>query len=704
MLWKENMKLLNLEVENVFSYGHCKVDFSVFDAGVILVEGVNEDNPADSNGSGKSSLFEIINWILFDETIKDVSKDRVVRSKCKSCFGYLKFESVGDIIEITKKKKRGASYEFILKVNGELKKKKNQTHYLKYVNTLLDLNFDIWRNSIILGQGDKSGFLFGTDKSRKDLVGGILGFSLFDKILEKVRKEKIQVFEKELYLVEERIQFIKDKCGNLKTKKVYNKELFDVDYRIEATRRGLDTIKVNIYNMEENKKKVYKKLELEKFYAEDKKSWTELKASLKIYMTNKRHILVGLEQEIKYCLPGLVTKELLDSNMRGLESGIALDVSNYVSAGKEIARLETLIKTEQKESNGFSAKLESFSEGESLDCPYCGQKVAESCIKHFEIAIAKSDVNIKCWLDNINKQEVIEKISKENRVVKEAKILVIDDNLEKIIFVDGKERDKKATEELMEQKRTDTKAQKLIYEKQMERCEKDLKDIGDVDFNSVEYDVLVKDELVRENIITDSNDERMEIVSNIKLLTEFEKDMITLSNQVADIRTNINRSKILEKMFGQQGIRVRLLGSVIPFIEVRVNEYLSEIDMSYFRIELDVAGDKFNIRVLDDGEERAIETFSGGEKKLLTVLFNLALGEIVSDRKIGFDFLILDEVTDTLDELHSQRVIDMLIGIAKNKKKKLFLITHQGGTRDLLESFGVQKIVVEKKNGVSKIR
>ncbi len=127
--------------------------------------------------------------------------------------------------------------------------------------------------------------------------------------------------------------------------------------------------------------------------------------------------------------------------------------------------------------------------------------------------------------------------------------------------------------------------------------------------------------------------------------------------------------------------------------------------MLRFQAELELDKDKLSINILDDDLPRPISTYSGGEKKLFTILFNLALGEIVvSRRKGGFSFMVLDEITDSLDTLHKEQVIDLLQSLALRRNKTLFIITHDDVTKDLLTSVGVDRILVENRKGISVIK
>lgn len=79
------MKLLNLRILNCLSIRDAHLTFD--DKGLVAIKGENKDGTgADSNGSGKSSIFEAIFWCAFGETTKDISSDEIINSEAgKDC-------------------------------------------------------------------------------------------------------------------------------------------------------------------------------------------------------------------------------------------------------------------------------------------------------------------------------------------------------------------------------------------------------------------------------------------------------------------------------------------------------------------------------------------------------------------------------------------------------------------------------------------
>ena len=107
------MKLLRLVINNLFCFKSVDINFAKFGAGIILIEGINENDPNKANSTGKTYLMEVINWVLFDDIIKgDVlkNKNKIIRDGEKSGDVTLTFQLNNDIIQIKKARKIDKTY------------------------------------------------------------------------------------------------------------------------------------------------------------------------------------------------------------------------------------------------------------------------------------------------------------------------------------------------------------------------------------------------------------------------------------------------------------------------------------------------------------------------------------------------------------------------------------------------------------------
>ncbi len=63
---------VNLKIKNFFSHKETEVDFTKFNAALLI--GNVEGDYSISNGSGKSAIFEAVLWCLFNKSITGTSR------------------------------------------------------------------------------------------------------------------------------------------------------------------------------------------------------------------------------------------------------------------------------------------------------------------------------------------------------------------------------------------------------------------------------------------------------------------------------------------------------------------------------------------------------------------------------------------------------------------------------------------------------
>jgi DNA repair exonuclease SbcCD ATPase subunit/DNA repair exonuclease SbcCD nuclease subunit len=152
------------EIEATNFEGFARLDPLRLDVpGVTLVVGRNRDTTAaDSNGAGKSTIFNALSWALYGET---VDGSDVLRIGAKRVEVKLRLDKEGDEYEITRSRS-GKRSALALSMNGEdLTAEGSMKGTQGRINRLLGLDFVSFRNSVLFGQGDRMRF---TDASLKD--------------------------------------------------------------------------------------------------------------------------------------------------------------------------------------------------------------------------------------------------------------------------------------------------------------------------------------------------------------------------------------------------------------------------------------------------------------------------------------------------------------------------------------------------------
>ena len=166
-----NLELVSVKGSGFLSLGSAQVDFK--DRGFVIVEGVNNNmvDGAKSNGSGKSSLFELIIWTLTGETIrgtKNVVNDRLGNGAC----GELEFRVDGVEYKVIRfKEDRNYGTNLKLYVNGEDVSGKGIRDTEKILEQYLpDITAQLLGSVIVLGQGLPQRFTNNTPAGRKEIL------------------------------------------------------------------------------------------------------------------------------------------------------------------------------------------------------------------------------------------------------------------------------------------------------------------------------------------------------------------------------------------------------------------------------------------------------------------------------------------------------------------------------------------------------
>ena len=152
-----------------------------------------------------------------------------------------------------------------------------------------------------------------------------------------------------------------------------------------------------------------------------------------------------------------------------------------------------------------------------------------------------------------------------------------------------------------------------------------------------------------------------------------------------------------------------MIESFLPSFEEQVNTYLNHMEVG-MRVRFQTfkekksknkKGDKykyqFNIEIIDENNnKRSIETYSAGESKRIGIAVGFALRELTLTRGYNtFEFLLLDEVVDSLDETGILEFFELLNVISGLK----FVISHNSSLKTRFSKV----IKVIKENGESTV-
>lgn len=203
----------------------------------------------------------------------------------------------------------------------------------------------------------------------------------------------------------------------------------------------------------------------------------------------------------------------------------------------------------------------------------------------------------------------------------------------------------------------------------------------------------------------------MSLMSSTKSKIKEMLDDLTMMQSNVDVL--VEEQKLLtqlKKIFGPQGFKSLILDGLINELNMSVREYLDVLYDQSVEIKFDVVqyvsktgqteSYKLPVTIKVDGKEWPFNALSGGEKRRAVLAVDLALSKIVSRRYgNGCNILMMDEVTNDLDEHSREKFYNLLQSMAVDDKG-LYLIDHSV-EKNLLKDAKIIRVV--KSNGVSRI-
>lgn len=330
-----HIKFKELYLENFMSFGKASIELD--NKGYTLVSGIN-NNPndnSDSNGSGKSSIWEAISWVLTGTTIRG-NKDVVNIHSKSGCLVTLSFEVNEDSYKITRTKdhsKLGSSLQIL--INNEDKSGKGVRDSEKLLLEYLpDVTVSLLGSVIILGQGLPQRFTNNTPSGRKE-------------VLERLSKSDFMIDD------------IKNKLSLRKS--VLQKELRDFEDKRLSLDVKIDSAESTIKDYEERLNSIGSIEVFDKALEELDKQISECKerlaSALSRYDISSKE-LDDLQSELTKCSDDkFIQQTELENKYKDILSKLNANLSEITTKGK--------LKAEEVD------KLKNISD----ICPTCGQKI-----------------------------------------------------------------------------------------------------------------------------------------------------------------------------------------------------------------------------------------------------------------------------------------------------------------------------------------
>jgi len=164
--------------------------------GLTLIEGENLDE-GDSNGSGKSAMWDGIAWALFGQTIRGLKHDDVIRRGHTDCLVIVEVTCKGRLLSIVRyRKHRVFGDRLRIMVDGKIVEKGTVSLTQDWLLGELDIDFDLFRCTVLFGQGDTFNFVDSGSKAQKEILSKVMRVNFDEKKSNAASKVKTLEAEK----------------------------------------------------------------------------------------------------------------------------------------------------------------------------------------------------------------------------------------------------------------------------------------------------------------------------------------------------------------------------------------------------------------------------------------------------------------------------------------------------------------------------
>ena len=199
--------------------------------------------------------------------------------------------------------------------------------------------------------------------------------------------------------------------------------------------------------------------------------------------------------------------------------------------------------------------------------------------------------------------------------------------------------------------------------------------------------------VISENESRERHNTRLQVIQ--EQIGEFKEELKTHENKLEEVKDMLGSIDILKKAFSTNGLLAYKIENLVKDLEELTNEYLAELSDGRFNLQFVVLNDKLNVEIDDNGKAVEILALSAGELARVNTSTLLAIRKLMSSiSKSRINVLFLDEVTNVLDEVGKEKMVEILLG---EENLNTYIVSH-GWTHPLLS-----KIEVIKENEISRL-
>lgn len=720
------MNILRVFAEDLFSYE--KLDLPLANRGLLLIEGENRD-AGGSNGAGKSSIFEILTWVLFGVTNRGIRGDEVIREDkdhnpiLGKSRGVVEIELDGHHVQIFRHRRHKQYANKLLLVvdkveisSGTDKETQNR------INELLQIDVDAFTAAVMFPQGN-NGFAGQTDANQKSILDSVQGTIRFDaaKNRAKVRAEDAR------------------------------RILIGTETTIVSTAAAIASVTSTIAATQTQEA-----------------DWTKKHAEAVAEIENRLKLLIeptlsdDINRTIESCDRWL---EVHEEPLKGLDESIATTNQRLMTMTQQIGGLQGQLALLQRQVVPMVP----------VQLPYQRPNNTSAAIREHaqqlreQYAVLKSSVNKKGLLLNSKRAEraridaIVECNGCGQTLTQEAKSKVIEKLDTEILELEGE-----ALSEATQMDNIEVQGKSLneilrmtsaweLYDQQVQQYENALKVYVDPaplneqlaavkssqeahqayhraclnlksahqqclaqrsqaqSMLSSHAEVRARYEAQKEAIQKELETKRAETNPFDGLAEKQSADLERLNRKLkmytaikAKLYSDIDALEFWVEGFGNRGVKSLILDHAVPTLQDNANLYLDALSNGTAHLDISTVStlssgetrDRLNISVKYRNGGGSFNKNSGGEQRRVNLALLFALGDLGASRaRAAIKLRLLDEPFDDLDSVGAEQVVNLLNTYIVPKSGSVLVMSHSDHIKSLIPN----RITVIKERGISRI-
>lgn len=670
----------------LFSYG-LSANIDIERRGLVNLIGVNDDTGGDSNGSGKSSLFNALCEVLYGDNPTGVSGNGVVNNVWDSGYaGRVEFVSWEGVYYRVTSCREWKEEFYAVDTNTGVVYKGTELFFEKYAGDhwvdcrgarmsetrklildALGITYNRFVSISYLSHRVGSRFLRGTNKERVDILAGITGVEEWDRILSRCRIEKADR-AKEVIEVEQQISYQRGALEQLQTQ-LQELETADWESRIaEYTKQLAEVEKVDADALAQVDKLV-----------EQSESLSQQQRD--IYAQSG---ITGLSQEIS----DLAKEEAHLRNPANLEDQLPSFDPTYEQ------RVQTARSNVDRARGGVTVFLRDGDLRDLENCPTCAVKITKT-------RKAEMGKHLKHLQDEVTRLEG--EFQKEMEI-REVHHKEIQDARAKAYEERNAVADRIAQQ--IEEKRRQMEASSSEYE----RLTEEIRQIS-IQISQLQSErARVQGEMSNLKGWIDQGTRALEGIEQLR------QQMEDRSKQITEMESSISTARgdlsVLDWLISNiPYIKLHRLSVTMSALSEKVNQHLAEmgdtirVNISSFEEKKskrgaadakDLLKSDVKVEIIDGEKNIDPRLYSDGETAKIANALIRGLHEMALQGGHGCNVILLDEIFAFVDVTNSQRLVDSFTSIGTSTT----LVTDNSGhVNDLLPFSEVW--TARKQNGIT---